>query len=386
MEPQFVAKAAAILVLEKDDELATQAARSIQQSFPSAEVTSVHDINECKGVIASQDFDIVVLDYKLDADRDISFVHQLKLKDNEPAVLLVSESFDPDILNEVNNLGCQRYLFKHGDWLTHLGTAIRQLLRIRRLEQENQRLVAQLTEAKMFLEDKNRRLDEFSATVAHDIRGPLGGISMKLEYLLERYGPSNDERFKTLMERAFQTSKRLVDIVQAMYAYAKLGSRAAKMGEIDLAVLVQEVIHDMSFDEKLDIQIGLGDLPKVWGNADLLRRVFINLLGNAVKYNDKPSIIINIGTRRIFERTLGRFAEIFVSDNGPGIPEAEHKAVFSMFRSGSNSSNGDSLGVGLSVVQRIVELHFGEVKLESSPSNGTAFLLSLPMDKIEFLE
>jgi signal transduction histidine kinase len=175
-------------------------------------------------------------------------------------------------------------------------------------------------------------------------------------------------------------------LVQSMYSYAKLGAKAGRMEPIVLGQLVEEVISDMHFNDSVQIKIGLGDLPTVWGSADLLRRLFINLLSNAVKYNDKPEIIINIGVRRIIERSLGKFVEVFVEDNGPGIPAEELSGIFSMFTRGA-SVRGDQegAGIGLAVVQRIVELHFGDVTVESEVGKGTRFVVSLPTERLDFV-
>jgi signal transduction histidine kinase len=153
---------------------------------------------------------------------------------------------------------------------------VRHLLRIRRLEQENSNLLAKLTEANLMLEEKNRRLDDFSATVAHDIRGPLGGISMKLEYILDQYGNTFEPRVVQLLDRGLQATTRLTHVVQAMYDFAKLGSKAAKMCQVNLKKLINEVVADMSFDENIEIRIGIAEnLPVVWGHAELLRRASI---------------------------------------------------------------------------------------------------------------
>jgi len=376
-----------ILILQGNPSLLKHTSDFINQNFPQAKISSVCTLEQCKQVVKEKDFDIVILDCEVGELSDLSLVHHFKIKDHEPAVLLISEAVDPAIVNGMNSLDCQRYLHKEGDWFSQLGPAIRQLMRIRKLEGENRRLVAQLTEAKMFLEEKNKRLDEFSATVAHDIRGPLGGISMKLEYILDRYGNQIEDRFKTLLDRCFDTTRRLIDVVQAMYNYAKLGSNAAKVEEVDLVKLIEEVISDLAFDENIDIKIGLGDIPLVWGSSDLLRRVFINLIGNAVKYCDKKEVVINIGCDSILDKTLGRFAQIYVSDNGPGIPEDAKPEIFTMFKRGVNSKKRDEgLGVGLSVVQRIVELHYGEVSVESEGGKGSKFVLTLPVEKLDFLD
>ena len=358
---------------------------SVARQIPDAEITPIDNLSKYYETVGNRDFDIVVLDIDLASSNTPELIHQLKLKDREPGVLVISNSEDPILVADIYNSGCHKYIIKQGHWQDELGPSIRHLLRLRKLEEENRRLVVRLTEANMLLQEKNRRLDEFSATIAHDIRGPLGGISMKLDYLLDTYQGVFDARCKSLLGNALRSTQRLTQLVQSMYSYAKLGAKANQMEVVDLDQLVQEVITDMHFNAKLDIQIGLGDLPKVWGSVDLLRRLFINLLANAVKYCDKPKIIINISKRAIVKRNLGDFAEICVEDNGPGIPDAELKNIFSMFTRGSTAKGDqEGAGIGLAVVQRIVELHFGTVKVESTLNRGTSFIIALPLEKIDF--
>lgn len=376
-----------ILILEGDPALSKDTCELVARDFPGADVTATSTLEDCARLLKEKDFDILVLDCDLEELSRTGLVHYLKVKDKEPAVLLISETVSPRFVNEISGIGSQRYLYKRDNWLAELAPALRQLIRIRKLEAENRRLVAQLTEAKMFLEEKNKRLDEFSATVAHDIRGPLGGVSMKLEFILDKYASGMDPKLHSMLERAFHSTQRVIDIVQAMYNYAKLGSKASQMEQIDLKELVQEVINDISFDDSLDIKIGLGELPAIWGNKNLLRRVFINLLTNAVKYNEKEEKIINIGLQAVTEKTIGVFAQIFVADNGRGISARDQQDIFSIFKRGAaKPGDPDGLGVGLSVVRRIVELHYGEVQVESSEGEGARFIISLPLEKLDFLE
>jgi signal transduction histidine kinase len=387
MDAPQTSSAEEILILEGNPSILKFANDIFAEQYPQAKVSNVCSLEQCKQVVAENDFDIIILDCDINELSRLGLVHYLRVKDKEPAVLLISEVINPDVVNDMNALNCHRYLHKTENWFSQLGPAIRQLMRIKKLEDENRRLVAQLTEAKMFLEEKNQRLDEFSATVAHDIRGPLGSISMRLEYAMDKYGKTLDDRFKTLLGRCFDSTRRLIDVVQAMYNYAKLGSSATAIEEIDLVNLLEEVVGDLSFDDRLDIKIGINDLPVIWGNGNLLRRVFINLINNAVKYSDKEEIIINITCSEIIERTIGKFAKITVSDNGPGIPKENLQEIFSMFKRGSNVSKKDEgLGVGLSVVQRIVELHYGEVSVESEVGKGACFNILLPVEKLDFLD
>ena len=238
----------------------------------------------------------------------------------------------------------------------------------------------------MLLAERNKRLDEFSATVSHDIRGPLGGITMKLEYLIENHREEVAGRFAEVLKRALDSSKRLTGVVQAMYEFAKLGKEANRMESIALTTLVEEIVSDMPFDPDLDINIGIAELPTIWGNPDLIRRVFINLVSNAVKYNDNSPIELNIGCAAVIERSIGSFAEIFVEDNGRGIPESELKDIFTLFGRGSSAQGTEGAGIGLAVVQRIVELHMGQISVGSKVGQGTRFVLSLPMQPVELMK
>lgn len=358
----------------------------VAKQLPDALITPVGSIAQYLEIIAAHDFDLVVLDQELAPHGAVELIQELKLKDSEPGVLVLSRSADPKLVAELYNSGCHKCIVKEGRWVEDFGPAVRHLLRLRRLEEENRRLVARLTEANMMLQEKNRRLDEFSATLAHDIRGPLGGISMKIEYLLEEYDSRFDGRCRDLLGTALKSTRRLMQLVQSMYSFAKLGAKANRMEELSLGQLVEEVIGDMHFAESQNVRIGVGELPNIWGSADLLRRLFINLLSNAVKYNDKSEIIINVGMRRAITRSIGDFAEIFVEDNGPGIPSEEIKTIFSMFTRGSSNPNqAEGTGIGLAVVQRIAELHYGSVHVESEPGNGTRFVITLPLQRLDFV-
>jgi len=373
-----------ILVLDSDTTDLRTTVEAIERQVPNAEVRAISSVIEYAELIESHDFDIVVLDHNLHDHRAAELVHRLKLKDVEPGVLVVSRSADPRTVADIYHSGCHKCIVKEGRWSDELGPAVRHLLRMKRLEGENRRLLAKLTEANVLLEEKNRRLDEFSATVAHDIRGPLGGITMKLDYILETYGPQLDERCAGIMQRAMSSAERLSQIVQSMYEYAKLGAKATRMTSVDLKQLVHEVVLDLHFDDSLDITVGIGELPVVHGNPELLRRMFINLLGNAVKYNDKKAIVINVSCEGFTERSLGTFATIAVADNGRGIAPEDLTSIFTMFSRGADTSPEDGgAGIGLAVVQRICELHFGRVDVRSTVGEGTTFVVTIPTDRVE---
>jgi signal transduction histidine kinase len=354
------------------------------ESLPGVEIALVQDESEFRRLLDGDEFQIVVFDHPVEVVTSRLYLPELRLRNSTPGVLVVALPEDPIAVASLYNAGCHRLVPKLPGWHSELAQGIRSLLRAKRTERAHDRMGERLTEMLGLLEEKNKRLDEFSMTLAHDIRGPLAGISMKLEYLLDVFPKEMPPRATQLMARALDSSKRLTSIVQSMYEYARLGAKAAKFEPVDLGTLVRETLSDLPLDTKMDVKVGVDTLPTVWGCPDLLRRIFINLVNNSVKYSDKPSLVINIGCERVEERALGRYADIFVADNGPGIPQEEVAGLFAMFARGSTArGDNEGLGAGLAVVQRIVELHLGKIHVKSEVGHGVRFILSLPTEPID---
>ncbi len=381
---ELVRRADAVLIVGADGAAITAGKELLDQQIPGTVVVAAQDLPAAQAACRAQEFDIVVIYQGVAGRSTVELIHEFKLQDHEPLILLVSNLEHPPETAEVLNTGCERYILADARWLERLGPAVRHSIRMRKLVDENRRLMARLTEANILLEERNHRLDEFSATVAHDIRGPLGGLAMKLEYVLDTYGKDVDARMQELIRRSHQSAERLMEIVRGMYGFARLGAQAAQMGPVDLKRLVNDVASDLNVDERIDITIGIGELPTVWGNEVLLRRVFLNLISNAVKYRDKQQVIINVGVDRYADRGLAPYADVFVSDNGRGIPAADIPQLFTMFWRGSAEKGPEEgSGIGLAAVHRIIELHHGKVRVESELGLGTRFVMSLPLNRID---
>ncbi len=383
MQPPATSVSEKVLVLEERAADWQEAEAVLRKDVPDLTFEPVSSLQTLIMRVQEAATEIIVLDYNLSIDGYRDLIYELKGQDHEPSLVVVSEHNDPYIVNELYKHGCQRVILKDERWLEELSLALRHLMRFRHLKQENIRIRTKLTEANLMLEERNRRLNEFSATLAHDIRGPIGSVSMKLEYLLDHHNAPLDERTEEVLRRALSSCRRLTETVQAMYDFAKLGAKATEKQILDLNLLVRDVIADQHFNEALDIEIALGELPEIWGNAGLLRRAFSNLIENAVKYNDKKKIFVRICAGQVVQRPMGNFVEIVVEDNGPGIAGADLGDLFSMFRRGKGvSAEKEGSGLGLAVVDRIVGLHFGEVKVDTQAGEGTRFVLYLPTEAI----
>ncbi len=372
-----------IIVYEQDAEAWQSSESVLVEDLPGSTLSFVTSAEQLRACVQSPNAGVVVLDCDWPLPDLRQFIYELKNSDSDPALIVLSSDTNSKKITELYKHGCQRFIIKDERWLSELGLAIRQIMRYRQVVEENLKIRTKLTESNMLLDERNRRLDEFSATLAHDIRGPLGGISMKLEYLLDHSKQALDQKSKEIIKRALSSSDRLTGIVQAMYEYAKLGAQASKMQRINLKELVHQVVGDLNFDSKLDIRIEIEELGHIWGNPGLISRVFMNLLSNAVKFNDKQEKVVRVRCGEKQNKTIGCFTQIIVEDNGPGIEESELPQLFTMFkRGGQSTDSSEGIGVGLAVVQRIVELHFGEIYVQSAPDKGTAFFFTLPVENV----
>lgn len=357
----------------------------IKENFKDYDFSVTSTYDECFEEIDKDNTKIVIVDKDSEDWGYEYFISKVKLTINAPSVIVLSNKVNDALyVNSLYLLGFSSYLItSQENWKRDLHSTIRHIIRNQKLEEINRKLTMRLTEANMMLNDKNKRLDEFCQTVAHDIRGPLGGLIMRLEYLNDKFDNITKERIKDVITTSLGVCERLVSQVQAMYEFAKLGKEASNMEFFDLNELINALIQDLNFANNPSINIQIDEFPKIYGSKELVKRLFLNLTTNAIKYNDKEQKSIKIGYDGEENLSAGTFAKIYVKDNGNGISKEDLKNVFKLFnRASENNSKKEGLGVGLTVVERVIELHLGKIKIESEIGKGTYFKFLLPIEKI----
>jgi signal transduction histidine kinase len=257
-------------------------------------------------------------------------------------------------------------------------TAARQrayLVQIEKQKRELERRTEQLGAS-------NRELETLAVVAAHDLKEPLRTISFHASILEESLGDriTNDEREQLNSLRALIV--HLSDMIDALLRYMHLGRTEIELVRTDLNEVVSESLRLLSVtlnDANGTVTL-LDRLPAAMCNRNLIREVFHNLILNAVKYNDQPEKRIEIGVAAPHSDTSPNQTVIRVRDNGIGIEPHCAERVFEMFRRlhGQGEFGGGS-GVGLAWAKRIVELHGGEIWLESRPGEGSDFYFSLEL-------
>lgn len=240
---------------------------------------------------------------------------------------------------------------------------------VRRLNSELEERVRQRTAE---LETANRELKDFAYSVSHDLKAPLRAISRLTQWLVDDYAAAFDERGKEMVHTLVGRVQRMDDLIEGILEYSRIGRVHGELVPIDLSRLVYEVIESLAPPGHIQITVAKS-LPTITADKTRIVQVFQNLIGNAIKFLDKPYGTIHIDYAR--ERTHYRFS---VRDNGPGIDAKYHTQIFQIFQTLQPRDQLESTGVGLAVVKKIVEFYGGRVWVESTVGQGSTFFFTLP--------
>jgi signal transduction histidine kinase len=263
--------------------------------------------------------------------------------------------------------------FRLASILPVLGRAVE----IGRLRRENVALQASLRQRADELEASNRELDAFTRSVSHDLRTPLSallGFSVLLQQTVQTLSP----RERAWLEGIQQAAEHMTHLIEALMRLSQMGRRALELAPVDVAALVRGVVDEQRRAAGAPaVRFAVGELPPVVADGPMLRQVFANLIGNAMKYASRTEppreATIRIGGERD-----GAEMVFFVSDDGPGFDPADAERLFDVFTRLKGADGVEGHGVGLSIVQRIVQRHGGRVWAVSAPGEGATFRFTLP--------
>jgi signal transduction histidine kinase len=243
---------------------------------------------------------------------------------------------------------------------------------LRQLNAELEERVARRTREQ---EQANRELEAFSYSVSHDLRAPLRAMIGYSQILLEDYGPSLPSEALRLLQTIGHSGKRMGALIDDLLSLARLGRKELKLRHVEMRELVDSVLEESRFEGRDRANLVVHPLPPCYGDVQLLRQVWVNLLSNAFKYAQaRDPIQIEIGS----ERGSSSDPIYFVRDNGAGFDMRYADKLFGVFQRLHGSEEFEGTGVGLAIVQRIVQRHGGRVWGEGAVDAGAKFAFSLP--------
>jgi PAS domain S-box-containing protein len=247
--------------------------------------------------------------------------------------------------------------------------------------------LASLVEA---LKRSNQNLEEFAYAASHDLQEPLRKIHTFADKLRQELAPQINERHQALFERIESATRRMRHLIDDLLSYSEAGIRQFEKEPVHLSEILDQTLQDLENSiHETGAVINKDSLPTIEGNERQWRQLFQNLIGNAIKYRRQdvpPEINIRCRTIKatdpIFETFTpthkGDFYLIDIEDNGIGFEQENAEKIFKVFQRLHGKSEYEGTGVGLSIVQRVVNNHEGYVLAEGKPGAGATFRIILP--------
>jgi light-regulated signal transduction histidine kinase (bacteriophytochrome) len=245
----------------------------------------------------------------------------------------------------------------------------------KRAEESIKRLHNDMTERAAELETANLELEAFNYTVAHDLRGPLNVISSSCQVLKELCGDCLNEQCRRYIRNTCDGTLRMSRQIEALLDFSRPGHVEPKREMISLSDLAHEISTELrQAESERQVDFLIADGIVVNGDANLLRVVLENLLGNAWKYTGmKEQAVIEFGATEIDGEPI-----YFVRDNGVGFDNSDVDRIFIPFQRLSGAEEFKGFGIGLATVERIIRRYGGRVCAEGEPGKGASFYFTLP--------
>jgi signal transduction histidine kinase len=231
-----------------------------------------------------------------------------------------------------------------------------------------------LSENITLLQRKNEELGQFAHIVSHDLKAPLRGIDNVVTWIEEDHTHELSPKLKEYVQLIKGRLLRAESMIQGILLYARVGREMPVKEEVDLNLLLQETIDNVSPNPRYKIEVQ-PDLPVIKTERIPLQQVLSNLITNAIKYHDKPD-----GKVRISFKDNGMIYRFFVEDNGPGIDRNYHEKIFMIFQTLHERDSFESTGVGLAIVKKILQDRKQTIEVISSPGKGSTFVFTWPKD------
>ncbi len=246
---------------------------------------------------------------------------------------------------------------------------------ILRLREEITYTINQKASAIRLLNEKLRQayeeLDTFSFTISHDLKNPITAIKGYLQILALQENMGDD--MVKIIGRITERTDKMNNMIGEVLNYSRIGRADIKYENINIKCLIEDVIKDLDQVYKINnLKITFGNMPDVSGDKVMMQQVFSNLISNAVKYSQYK----NPGEVHIEGTVTENSICYSIKDNGLGIAAEDYSNIFGLFKRMNNAKEIEGSGVGLAIVKRIVEKHFGKIWVESELGKGSTFFIT----------
>jgi signal transduction histidine kinase len=329
----------------------------------------------------SSRFDILITDLMMPFMDGIALLREARNIDGDLVSIIMTGHGTIGTAVEAMKGGALDYILKPFN-LSVVAPVLARAMAVRHLRRENAALVqqvanrsAELEAANRDLRGANKELDAFAHSVSHDLRQPLNYIIGFSEFLITEKPGALNAKQKEILGDIHHGGNHLLRLTDDLLQFSRLSQHALKKEDVNMESLVWEILRMMqSAEAPRKFELHVGPLPNVSADPSLLRQVLVNLLANAFKFTRRVAtpVIEVFGQIRVCEATY------CIRDNGAGFDMANSKRLFSIFQRLHGEEEFEGTGVGLSIVQRIVERHGGTITAEAAVDRGATFTFALP--------
>ena len=328
-------------------------------------------------------YDIVLLDYNLPKKGGLEILEEIKKMNIEVPVVMVTGQGDEIVAAQLIKEGALDYLPKRENYEDAVPFMIRKSIAEFRAKSERERLQKEIALRKEELEKTNAKLMEldrmksdFVANVVHELRTPLTIIKGNLDNIDKGFAGDVQPKQKEILGDIFRVINRLSRLVNDLLDLSKIESGKMELNKenLDIVELAGDVVK--TFETLASSKhIGLvKEFPSgpvmINADRDKVTQVFINLMGNAVKFTDKGNVTVKIAD-------LQGEAQVEIHDTGSGIPSDQADKIFDKFvRVVAEKKEGT--GLGLPIAKDIIVLHKGRIRVESESGKGSRFIFIIP--------
>jgi PAS domain S-box-containing protein len=248
----------------------------------------------------------------------------------------------------------------------------------KKAEQSIRQLNMDLTKKAAQLHTANKELEAFSYSISHDLRAPLRAINGFTRILIEDYSSALDEEGRRVCKVITTETRRMGNLIDDLLAFSRLSRKEIQTAKIDMKALAYSVFGELTTEEqRTHIDFKIGRLPHTKGDPALIHQVWMNIISNAIKFSSKKEpAVIEVGTKRSENETI-----YCVRDNGAGFDIQYVDKLFNVFQRLHSEDEFEGTGVGLAIVQRIIQRHGGRVWAEGEVDKGATFYFALPRER-----
>jgi len=330
--------------------------------------------------------DAVLLDLSLPDSQGSETFSKTKANSPKVPIVVLTGLGDEALALKMVQEGAQDYVTKIDLKGSILSRVIRYAIEREKSEQQmrafNEELEKRVRERTAELTAANEELEAFSASVTHDLRGPLQLIDGYSEILTDTYGHALDAEAKKYVQRIHASAQEMDRIIEDLLKLSRLGRQELKLQRTNLNEIIQSILADMeSVTQARKIEWNIGELQEAECDRGLIKQVLANLISNAVKYTRQRDLaVIEIGQTVIQGERV-----ICVRDNGAGFDMKLADKLFGAFQRLHRQDEFEGTGVGLATVRRIVQKHGGRIWVEAELNKGATFYFTLESRKSNFV-